>query len=223
MARKGTARKRIKYLISAAFDELILYLSEHPNGLAIWLTCLFTAVATAGAVAAHAAPPILSTLTLTFGDEFSGTSLDAGHWAGWVSNYTTPSTINNELQAYTPDALVFDTTDGILRLRADKRSYGSMSYTSGAITTFAKFHQTYGYFVMRAKLPVGQGLWPAFWLLPSNGKWPPELDVMENIGNDPSTVFMSNRWPGGKHSQSSRGQIFPKAIIHLPWNGTLTF
>ena len=220
MAGKDIARKKIEHFISAAFDKLIPCLARYRNSLALQLSCWFTAIATAGAGAAHAAPPILSTLTLTFGDEFSGTSFDVGHWAGWVSNYTTPSTINNELQAYTPDALVFDTTYGILRLRADKRSYGGMSYTSGAITTFAKFHQTYGYFVMRAKLPEGQGLWPAFWLLPSNGKWPPELDVMENLGGDPSTVFMSNFWPGGQSQTKFTGPNFSEGYhtFALEWH-----
>lgn len=176
--------------------------------MALKLAYLFTSFVTAGAGVAHAAPPLLSALTLTFEDEFSGSSLDADHSAGWVSNYTIPSTINNELQAYTPDALVFDTTDGVLRLRADKRSYSGMGYTSGAITTFAKFHQTYGYFIMRAKLPAGQGLWPAFWLLPSNGKWPPELDIMENLGNDPSSVYLSNIWPGGQSQTKFTGPNF---------------
>ena len=49
---------------------------------------------------------------------------------------------------------------------------------------------TYGYMEMRAKLPQGQGLWPAFWTLPAAGKWPPEIDAMEYLGNDPTSVHL---------------------------------
>jgi hypothetical protein len=67
---------------------------------------------------------------------------------------------------------------------------GGFQYTSGLITTQPSFNQTYGYFEMRAKLPRGKGVWPAFWLLPHDLDWPPEIDVMESIG-DPSKVFVN--------------------------------
>jgi beta-glucanase (GH16 family) len=62
------------------------------------------------------------------------------------------------------------------------------AYMSGVITTQPSFNQRYGYFEMRARLPRGKGLWPAFWLLPLDQSWPPEIDVMESIG-DPATVY----------------------------------
>lgn len=62
-------------------------------------------------------------------------------------------------------------------------------YSSGVITTRGSFCQTYGYVEVRARLPAGQGLWPAFWLLPADGSWPPEIDVMEVLGHDRGTAY----------------------------------
>ena len=64
-------------------------------------------------------------------------------------------------------------------------------YTSGLITTRKSFTQTYGLFEIRAKMPKGQGLWPAFWLMPSDGSWPPEIDVMEILENKPDVLYTS--------------------------------
>jgi serralysin len=66
---------------------------------------------------------------------------------------------------------------------------GSYQYTSGLIETNHSFTQTYGYFEMKAELPQGDGLWPAFWLMRADGAWPPELDVMEALGKDTTTAY----------------------------------
>ena len=75
------------------------------------------------------------------------------------------------------------------------------TWTSGRMSTRDSFTQAYGRFEARIKLPKGQGLWPAFWLLGANSKtagWPAcgEIDIMENVGNEPSTVHGSMHGPG---------------------------
>jgi beta-glucanase (GH16 family) len=74
--------------------------------------------------------------------------------------------------------------------RGLERQLDGYKYVSGLITTQPSFRQTYGYFEMRAKLPRGKGVWPAFWLLPADLSWPPEIDVMESVG-DPSKVYVT--------------------------------
>ena len=61
-------------------------------------------------------------------------------------------------------------------------------YMSGNLTSYQYFSQLYGVFEVDAKLPRGKGLWPAFWLLSDRGGWPPEIDVVEQIGSDPATI-----------------------------------
>jgi beta-glucanase (GH16 family) len=150
--------------------------------------------------------------TLTFDDEFNSLSLWNGTSGTWDTaapyvplngnGYSLPSNGEQEWYInsnYAPTASVqpWSVNNGILTLTAAPASASVQSlisgyqYTSGAINTSQSFSQTYGYFEMRAQLPAGQGLWPAFWLLPENGSWPPEIDAMEMLGNDPSTYYTS--------------------------------
>jgi beta-glucanase (GH16 family) len=67
-------------------------------------------------------------------------------------------------------------------------------YTSGILTTQGAFSQKYGYFEIRSKIPVGTGVWPAFWMLADDGGWPPEIDVLEGRGQRPGDLVMTTHW-----------------------------
>jgi len=131
-------------------------------------------------------PPVIPGMTLTFDDEFEGASLDQSKWA---PHYCGAATINSELQAYTPDS--FEFTGTALRIRGDRRAFAGKAYTSGAMTTYGRFAQTYGYFEMRAKNPDGRGTWSGLWMLPQNHSWPPEIDIVEVLGQDPLTSYQT--------------------------------
>jgi beta-glucanase (GH16 family) len=74
------------------------------------------------------------------------------------------------------------------------------------VTTARSFSQRYGYFEMRARMPEGKGLWPAFWLLPADGSWPPEIDVVEMLGHEPDTYYATVHYAEkGAHKESGAG------------------
>ena len=113
---------------------------------------------------------------------------------------------NGELQYHTYDRRKnARIEDGCLVIEAHKETYQAGSktwnYTSARLKTQAKASWTYGRFEARMKLPRGQGLWPAFWMLGANFTsvgWPAcgEIDIMENIGREPATVHGSAHGPG---------------------------
>ncbi len=125
---------------------------------------------------------------LTWNDEFNGNSVDGSKWrvedAALVKN--------NEKQYYTPQNV--GVNGGVLTLLSEKRTIGGRAYASGLVESKDRFSQTYGRFEFRAKLPKTKGLWPALWTLPQSGVWPPEIDVMELLGHDPFTVYMTHHW-----------------------------
>lgn len=66
----------------------------------------------------------------------------------------------------------------------------SRDFVSGALVTYP-YSQRYGFFEARMKLAKGRGLWPAFWLLPAQRRWPPENDVMEMLGHDARSYYVT--------------------------------
>jgi beta-glucanase (GH16 family) len=152
--------------------------------------------------------------TLIFQDEFDGNALDTNKWypCYWWDKQGCTIVSNNELEWYQPDDVLV--SNGLLRLRARPRvieaSNGkTYEYTSGMVSSGrgssnlsapAGLVFQYGYAEIRAKLPAGRGLWPAFWLLPNNNTSKPEIDVLEVLGHAPDTTHMAfhYRLPDGE-------------------------
>ena len=131
---------------------------------------------------------------LTFADEFDGEKLD---YDRWIPKDPWEVERNDELQGYWIKA--FEIDNGILRIIAENEDSfydgEKREYRSGMMTTLGRFSQKFGKFEIRCRVPAGQGLWPAFWLLPDPPAWPPEIDVLEILGHEPDKVYMSNHWP----------------------------
>ncbi len=114
---------------------------------------------------------------------------------------------NNELQFYTDRTENVKVENGYLLITAKKESYNGSSYTSARLTTKGLFEQEYGRFEARIRLPYGQGIWPAFWLLGANIDevgWPQcgEIDIMEYRGQEPTKVLGTVHGPGYAGGQS---------------------
>ena len=128
----------------------------------------------------------------------------------WRSRYRQDrfTIINEEKQIYVDPAFAgtadhplgvqpFSIANGVLTIAANRADpvrarpfLHGIAYTSGCITTELTFWRTYGYYEMRARLPLGKGYFPAFWLLPKRDAWPPEIDVFEASGVRPKSVHM---------------------------------
>ena len=108
---------------------------------------------------------------------------------------------NNELQYYTDRAENVRVNNGNLEITIREESFQGAAYTSARLLTKDLFEQRYGRFEARIKLPFGQGVWPAFWMLGADideNPWPGagEIDIMEYRGQNPSVLIGSVHGPG---------------------------
>ena len=176
---------------------------------------------------ASAGEPVLSALVvrsrqepspeweLVWRDEFDGDELDA---AKWSPNIWPARKVNDEDQAYTGREKNLRVEDGMLVIEAHREDYEGASYTSGRVHSAGKGDFLYGRFEVRAKLPSGQGTWPAIWMLPSDpyrystsceegedwqgsascDAWPNsgEIDIMEHVG------YQMNHVHGTVHNEA---------------------
>ncbi|MCM3871658.1 MAG: glycoside hydrolase family 16 protein, partial [Pyrinomonadaceae bacterium] len=154
--------------------------------------------------AVTAAPPTV--WSLVWSDEFngpSGAAVDSTKWTAEVGGWGWG---NNELEYYTARPDNAYQSDGLLVIKAIKEHYtGSdnvtREYTSARLITKNKFSPQYGRVEARIKVPYGQGIWPAFWMLGNDIDsvgWPQcgEIDIMENIGREPSIIHGTIHGPG---------------------------
>ncbi|HEX8188249.1 MAG TPA: glycoside hydrolase family 16 protein [Pyrinomonadaceae bacterium] len=170
-------------------------------GLAAVLCLVFGATASAQ-----------TTWTLAWSDEFdgpAGSPVDGTKWVAEVGNGS--NGWGNHQREYDTNSTKNASTDGAgnLVITAHRETlgkkyrcwYGECQYTSARLKTQGKFEQAYGRFEARIRLPYGQGIWPAFWMLGANiqtAGWPAcgEIDIMENIGREPSIVHGTIHGPG---------------------------
>jgi len=160
---------------------------------------------------------------LTWSDEFSGADGSTPDASKWTYDLGGGGWGNNELETYTNRAVNAQIKGGNLVITAQKETFTgtdgiSRDYTSARLKTQGVFAQAYGRFEARIKIPAGQGMWPAFWMLgndiAANG-WPKcgEIDIMENIGREPAMVH------GSLHGPSSTAPTsYETSTVTLPAN-----
>ena len=151
--------------------------------------------------------------SLVWSDEFNGNSLDLSIWNQEIGNGS-GGWGNNELESYTGSLKNTFVSNGNLVIEARKETIGTFNYTSGRMTTQDKKFFKFGRIDIRAKLPVGKGIWPALWMLGKNissAGWPGcgEIDIMELIGTNPSTVYGTLHWSNAGGSHASKGANYP--------------
>ncbi len=156
----------------------------------------------------YTTPDTYSGYKLAWADEFNGTQIDLSNWSynvggnGWG---------NEESQYYTDGKNSF-LQSGKLIIEARQEDFQGKKYTSSRMVTKGKREFMFGRVDIRAKLPKGQGIWPALWMLGANIDqigWPAcdEIDIMELLGHDPKTSYGTIHWgkQGSSTSQNTQG------------------
>jgi beta-glucanase (GH16 family) len=159
--------------------------------------------------------------SLVWNDEFNGKEIDRSKWTfdigNWIvdenGNGITSGWGNNEKEYYTDSNENAFIDDGKLVIKAKEEKvtdqFGTYDYTSAKLKTKGLFSKKYGRYEIKAKLPVGKGLWPAIWMLPEEdkyGTWAAsgEIDIMEAWGSRPNTVsgtiHYGEGWPNNKYT-----------------------
>ena len=160
--------------------------------------------------------PPLPGWTLVWHDEFDGPEIDRANWTfdsgghGWG---------NNEMEYHTDRSENARIEDGQLVIEARAETFGNRDYTSARLKTQGLHVWQYGRFEARLRVPFGQGIWPAFWMLGEDITqvgWPEcgEIDIMENIGKEPAIVHGTVHGPGysGAQGVTSRHTLTEGAL-----------
>lgn len=173
----------------------------------------------AAALVLEASAQVLPGRTLLWADEFSqadGSAPDSSKWGHDIGGWGWG---NNELQYYTNRTENSRIQSGQLVIEARAENYGGRNHTSARLLTKNKGSWTYGRIEARIKIPRGQGIWPAFWMLGANidaVSWPAcgEIDIMENIGSLPTKLYGTVHGPGYSGGDGISGSYtFPGAAL----------
>ena len=135
---------------------------------------------------------------LVWQEEFDGETLNLDNWTYEIGGHGWG---NGEAQHYSDDPKNLYLEDGLLIIEALQENVSGKRYSSARITSAGKVEVEYGRIEARIKIPVGQGLWPAFWMLGNDLDkvgWPfaGEIDIMENVGHEPYTIHGTVHGPG---------------------------
>ncbi len=166
----------------------------------------------------YTSPTSYTGMSLVWADEFNGTALNTADWnydigdgcpnCGWG---------NNELQYYTAgDNLYFQ--NGKMIIEARKENKNGKSYTSTRLNTMNKKSFKFGRVDVRAKIPYGQGIWPAIWMLGDNfttAGWPAcgEIDILEVLGQQPSKIYSTIHFKSGNTSaRIEKSLVMPSSL-----------
>jgi beta-glucanase (GH16 family) len=163
-----------------------------------------------------------TTWKLVWSDEFDSTAINTSNWNHEVNGNGGG---NNELQYYTARPENSLTENGRLEIIARQESYSGKSYTSARMTTQGKQSFTYGKIEAKIKLPLGKGLWPAFWMLGesiSTAGWPAcgEIDIMEHVNTENKT-YGTIHWDNNGHAQYGGNTTTDFSLYHvysIEWN-----
>jgi beta-glucanase (GH16 family) len=152
--------------------------------------------------------------TLVWADEFDGTALDPARWSAQTGDGCDRNLCgwgNNELQWYQASNAVVQ--GGSLTITAREEAVGGRDYTSARLISAGKGDWTYGKIEVRARLPRGQGIWPAIWMLPTDntyGTWAAsgEMDIVELVGHEPSRVHGTLHYGGPAPQNTNSGAYY---------------
>ena len=164
--------------------------------------------------------PADTSYKLVWSDEFDESAINTSVWNFEIGGHGWG---NHEQEYYQPQNATIE--NGNLIITAKKESVGFNGYTSSRMTTQGKKEFEYGKMEARIKIPVGQGFWPAFWMLGSNIKtvdWPAcgETDIMEHINTD-SLIYGTLHWDNDGHVQSGDTIASTPSAYHvysIEWN-----
>jgi len=180
------------------------------SGVAMVEPTIPLSVASAGDPAPAPALPD-GPMNLIFDDEFNGNSLSPTWSTCWWYSPSPAGCSNGDAEGEWYTASNVSVSNGVLALTARNQPVRGIMmttgaprtylYTSGMVNTYNKFQFTYGYVEWRAELPTGQGFWPALWMIPANNSWPPEIDGLEVVGNQPDVANFTYHPPSPAASQ----------------------